>query len=129
MYLRALPNTHSHWTTKEHIQKVFDFMSNFKTKPFTNYRMPWGTKFLVHAFFDHFCCSLSEDKKNTYGIIIVAIKMNVVVMRIDRGCKDGHQFIKSKVWYSIPNFHRCHENLFAKTIKMCGGGCIRLGPW
>jgi adenine C2-methylase RlmN of 23S rRNA A2503 and tRNA A37 len=64
LHSRALPHTDSQISTKEHVKKIFHFMCDLETIPLPNYRMPGGTKFLVHCVLDHLGSVLQQKHKH-----------------------------------------------------------------
>ena len=61
VHLCTLPETDGHVASKEHIQKVLDFMSDFKPKTHSNHHVPCWTKLLIHCILDHLGSSLKGN--------------------------------------------------------------------
>ena len=58
---RTLPETDGCVASKEHVEKVLDFMSDFKPKPHPHHHMPRWTKLLIHRILDHLSSSLKGE--------------------------------------------------------------------
>ena len=108
--LGTLPEAYGHISTKEHVEKVLYFVSDFKSKPHSDHDVPSWAKLLIHSVFDHLSSSLQSNHVRAYTVIFSGLqKVGMLMNNIHLHNGQSH--------YNIILFNVLTEQIYYRNLQ------------